>query len=104
MADHVMKPEGEMKAAMTDYELHAEWLFFGAAAIVGGLTLAYLYGQRMQVSYEDRVQQTIATDDREFCETVGAHVGTPQFVTCAKGLIVIRQRQADRDRAAQDFF
>ena len=89
---------------LTESEVKAEWLFFGAAAVLAGLTLAYLYGQRMQAAYEDSVQQAIAAEDREFCETMGARVGAPQFVTCGKGLILIRQRQADRDRLAQDLF
>lgn len=93
-----------MKSSFVDDELPAEWLFFGAAAIIASLALAYVYGQQMRGAYEDRVQQAIAAEDHEFCETVGAHAGTPQFVTCAKGLIGIRQGQADRDMAAQDFF
>jgi hypothetical protein len=49
---------------------------------------------------DDQLRQAIADEDRVFCEKFGMPAGTPQFVACGQELGIIRQKQADRDRAA----
>jgi|HubBroStandDraft_1064217.scaffolds.fasta_scaffold272246_2 hypothetical protein len=61
---------------------------------------AFSYGQKMRAIAEDRLWRTIADEDRAFCEKFGMRADTPRFVTCGQELWIIRQRQADRDRAA----
>jgi hypothetical protein len=60
----------------------------------------YVYGQKMQAIAENQLRQTIADEDRVFCAKFGMSAGTPQFVLCGQELEIIRQKQADRDRAA----
>jgi hypothetical protein len=56
----------------------------------------------MQAIAEDQLWRTIAGEDRVFCEKFGMHAGTPQSETCGQELEIIRQKQADRDRAAAE--
>jgi hypothetical protein len=67
---------------------------------VGVLYATFLYGQKRLAIAEDRLRQTLADEDRAFCEKFGMRAGTSQFVACGQELGIIRQAQADRERAA----
>jgi hypothetical protein len=62
------------------------------------------YGQKMRAIEEDQLRQTIAEEDRAFCEKFGMSAGTTQFSGCVQQLGIIRQKQADRERAAAQGF
>jgi hypothetical protein len=68
----------------------------GAAVLYKGFN----YDQKVRVITEDQLRQTIADEDRAFCEKFGMHAGAPQFVACGEELGMIRQKQIDRDWAA----
>jgi hypothetical protein len=77
------------------------WLVLVIAVLGAGvLYAAFISGQRMRAIAEAQLQQTAADEDRAFCEKFGMRAGTPQFVACGLELWIIRQKQADRDRAA----
>jgi hypothetical protein len=77
------------------------WLVLVIAVLGAGVLYGlFLYGQRMRAIAEDQLQQTIADEDRAFCEKFGMRVGTPQFIACSQEIGIIRQKQIDRDRAA----
>jgi hypothetical protein len=70
-----------------------------AALTAGVLYAAFVLGPEMRAEATDRLQQTIADEDRAFCEKLGMRAETSEFVACAGELGIIRQRQADRDAA-----
>jgi hypothetical protein len=77
------------------------WLVLVIAVLGAGVLYGlFLYGQRMRAIAEDQLQQTIADEDRAFCEKFGMRAGTPQFIACSQEIGIIRQKQIDRDRAA----
>jgi hypothetical protein len=77
------------------------WLVLVIAVLGAGVLYGlFLYGQRMRAIAEDQLQQTIADEDRAFCEKFGMRVGRPQFIACSQEIGIIRQKQIDRDRAA----
>jgi hypothetical protein len=81
------------------------WLVLVIAVLgVGVLYGIVNYGQTMRANALDQLRQTIADEDRAFCEKFGMHAGAPEFVACRQELGTIRQKQADRERAARDFF
>jgi hypothetical protein len=80
---------------------YAHWLILAIVVLgVGVLYEAFRYGQKMRAIAEDQLQRTVADEDSAFCEKFGMRAGTPQFVACGEELGIIRQKQADRDRAA----
>lgn len=79
----------------------AHWLVLVIAVLGAGVLYAtFISGQKMLAIAEDKLRQTVADEDRAFCEKFGMRDGTPEFVACGQGLGIIRQKQADRDRAA----
>ena len=77
------------------------WLVLVIAVLGAGVLYgAFIYGQKRLAIVEDQLRQTTAEEDRAFCEKFGMRAGTPQFVACGQELGIIRQKQADRDRAA----
>jgi hypothetical protein len=78
-----------------------QWLALVIAVLVAGvLYAAFISGQKMLAIAEDQRRQAVADEDRAFCEEVGMRAGTPESVACGQGLGIIRQKQADHDRAA----
>lgn len=73
-----------------------------AAAVLAacGLYAIFVLGPTMRATATDRLQQTIADEDRAFCAKLGLRAGTSEFVTCGQELGIVRQKQTDRDRAA----
>lgn len=83
----------------------AHWIALVIAVLVSGvLYAAFLYGQKMLAIAEDQRRQTVAEEDRAFCDKFGMRAGTPEFVACGQELEIIRRKQADRDRAAAEGF
>ena len=79
----------------------AHWLALVIAVLGAGVLYAtFISGQKMLAIAEDQLRQTVADDDRAFCEKFGMRAGTPQFLACGQELGIVRQKQADRDRAA----
>ena len=79
----------------------AHWLVLVIAVLGAGvLYAAFIYDQKRLAIVEDRLQRTVADEDSTFCEKFGMRAGTPQFFACSQELGIIRQKQADRDRAA----
>ena len=79
----------------------ARWLVLLIAVLGAGVLYAtFISGQKMLAIAEDQVRQTVADEDRAFCEKFGMRAGMPQFLACGQELGIIRQKQADRDRAA----
>ncbi len=72
-----------------------------AALFAFGLYVAFIAGPAMRASAAARLDYVIADESRDFCEKFGMRAGTSEFFACAKELAVIRQKQADRDRAAE---
>jgi hypothetical protein len=78
----------------------AHWIALVIAVLgVGVLYAAFIYGQKMLAIAEDQRWQAVADEDRAFCNKFGMRAGTPEFVACGQELGIIRQKQADRDRA-----
>ena len=48
----------------------------------------------------DDLERTIADEDRQFCERFGLRSDSAAFTACSRELAIVRQNQADRDRAA----
>jgi hypothetical protein len=83
----------------------AHWLALVIAVLgVGLLYAAFISAQKMLAIAEDQRRQTVADEDRAFCDKFGMRAGTPEFVACRQELGIIRQKQADRDRAAAQGF
>ena len=82
----------------------AGWRFayWPAAAVLaaGALYAIFVLAPEMRAAAADRLQQAIADEDRAFCEKFGMRAGTSEFVACGQELGIVRQNQADRDRAA----
>jgi hypothetical protein len=77
------------------------WLLLVIAVLGAGVLYEIAnYGEKMRAIAEDQVRQTVADEDRRFCEKFGMHTGTPQFDKCRQELGVIRQKQGDRGRQA----
>ena len=77
------------------------WLVLVIAVLGAGvLYAAFISGQKRLAIAQDQLRQTTAEEDRAFCEKFGMRAGTPQFVACSQELGIIRQKQADRDKAA----
>ena len=54
----------------------------------------------MRAAAKEQLEQTIADEDRRVCETFGVHSGSAAFAACSSELAIIRQKQVDRDSAA----
>lgn len=77
------------------------WLLL-VIAVLGAAVLyaSFNYGQKMRAIAEYQLRETIAAEDRTFCEKFGGRPSTPQYIACCQELWIIRQKQADRESAA----
>ena len=73
-----------------------------AVSLAFGLHALFISGPAMRAAAQDRLERTIADEDRGFCEMFGARPGTDAFAACSKALASIRQKQLDRDSAAAE--
>ena len=65
-----------------------------------GLYVLFFSGPAMRAAADERLERTIADEDRQFCETFGMRSASAAFTACSRELAIIRQKQADRDNAA----
>jgi hypothetical protein len=54
----------------------------------------------MRTVARERLSQAIADETKGFCEKFGMRAGTAEFLRCSDELAAIRQKQTERDRAA----
>ena len=70
-----------------------------AVAAVGAILAAFgiyqivVSGLALRAAAEQRLQQTIAEEDRAFCGKFGMREGTSEFASCSHELAVIRANQ-----------
>ena len=77
------------------------YLTFAAALAAGGLWAALIEGPAMRASTQQQLDHEFTAENLGFCEKFGMRSGASEFLTCIHELAIIRQRQADRDRAAE---
>jgi hypothetical protein len=73
----------------------AYWLIILGTALA--LYKSYNVGRDMRAIAQERFDQAIASEDRNFCEKFGLPTGTSRYLSCCQELSIIRQRQRDRD-------
>ncbi|WP_342725662.1 hypothetical protein AAFG07_01305 [Bradyrhizobium sp. B097] len=76
------------------------YVLFATAFLAVGLYILFISGPAMHAATRERLAQTIAEEDRSFCEQFAAQSGTAGFAACRRELAMVRQRQAERDNAA----
>lgn len=65
-----------------------------------GLNALFFSGPAMRIAAQEQLEQTIAAEDRGFCEMFGMRSDSAAFAACSRELAIIRKRQVDRDSAA----
>jgi len=73
---------------------------FIAALLACGLYAVFVAGPAMRTVAAERLSQAIADETKGFCEKFGMRSGTAEFLKCSDELATIRQKQTERDRAA----
>ncbi len=73
---------------------------FIAALLACGLYAVFVAGPAMRAVAAERLSQAIADETKGFCEKFGMRAGTAEFLKCSDELVTIRQKQTERDRAA----
>ena len=73
---------------------------FIAAMLACGLYAVFITGPSMRADAQARLTQTIADETKGFCEKFGMRAGSAEFLDCSRELATVRERQAERDRAA----
>ena len=92
----VRSPASEPSAARGGALLRAAyWVVFALLAGFGIYTAA-VTGPEARAGADQRLQQTIAEENRAFCEKFGMRVGTDEFAACGRELMIIRQNQQKR--------
>jgi hypothetical protein len=71
-----------------------------AALVAFGLWAVLIEGPAMRSSAQERLNHEIAAENI-VCEKFGMRSGTSEFLACSKELAIVRQKQADRDHAAE---
>jgi hypothetical protein len=72
-----------------------------AILVAYGLYAAFLAAPAYRAIAQQQLAQALADEDRRFCGKFGIQAGTTEFRKCSEQLAVIRQNQADRDRASE---
>jgi hypothetical protein len=73
---------------------------FVAAMLACGLYAVFVAGPAMRAVAGERLSQDIAAETKAFCEKFGMRAGTADFLICSDELAAVRQKQTERDRAA----
>jgi hypothetical protein len=71
-----------------------------AAMLACGLYAVFVTGPAMRADAGERLSQAIADETKAFCEQFGMRAGSADFRRCSDELAAIRQKQTERDRAA----
>jgi hypothetical protein len=69
-----------------------------------GLYSIFVSAPATRAFAKEQLARTIADENRAVCEKFGMRAGTSQFLDCAEVLATVRQKQADRDHAAEQGF
>jgi len=75
------------------------YLLLLAVLLLFGLYALFIAGPAMHVAASEQIERTLADENREICEMFGARSGDA-FAACSRALAAVRQKQADRDKAA----
>ena len=73
---------------------------FTAVMVACGLYAGLISAPAIRATAQKQLEQTIADENRAFCEKFGMRLGTSEFVECGEQLAIVRQKQIDRDSAA----
>jgi len=71
-----------------------------AALLACGLYAVFVTGPSMRANAQAQLTQSIAEETRGFCEKFGMRAGSAEYVDCSRELATVRERQAQRIRAA----
>jgi hypothetical protein len=71
-----------------------------AAMLACGFYVVFISGPAMCALGQEKLAQTLADETAGFCEKFGMRVGSAEFLKCSDELAAIRQKQTERDRAA----
>jgi hypothetical protein len=74
--------------------------FLVAAMVAYGLYVVFVSGPAMRALGQEKLAQTLADETKAFCEKFGMRAGTSEFLDCSRELGAVRERQIERDRAA----
>lgn len=66
-----------------------------------GLYVIFVAGPAQRALAQDQLARTIADETRAICGKFGMREGTSQFLDCAEMLATVRQKQFERDHAAE---
>ncbi|WP_022721002.1 hypothetical protein [Rhodopseudomonas sp. B29] len=92
---NVAFPSGVMRIGIACYALLL------AVLVAYGLHAMLVSGPEIRRAAQDNVARVIADEDRQFCATLGVQPTSAAFPACRAGLATIRQKQTDRDTAAE---
>lgn len=73
---------------------------FAVVTLVFCLYVVLISGPATRAAGQEKLAQTIADETRSFCEKFGMREGSTEFLHCSRELATIRERQLERDRAA----
>jgi len=76
------------------------FVVFTAALLACGFYAVFVAGPAMRAVAAERLSQDIADETKGFCEKFGMRAGTAKFLECSDELATVRQKQTERDRAA----
>jgi hypothetical protein len=77
---------------------------FAAVTLVFCLYVVLVSGPATRAAEQEKLAQTISGETRAFCEKFGMREGSREFLDCSLELATIRERQIERDRAADQGF
>ena len=76
------------------------YALLGAVLVAFGLYAVFISGPVMRTQAQEQLARIIADEDRAVCGTFGIRAESSKFPACAQSLAMVRQKQAERDRAA----
>ena len=71
-----------------------------ALVVTFGQYALFISGPAAQAAAQEQLKRSIAEEDRDVCGQFGIRPGSSQFDVCSRELAVVRQKQADREKAA----
>ncbi|WBL77428.1 hypothetical protein I3J27_31110 [Bradyrhizobium xenonodulans] len=71
------------------------------AMLACGLYALLITGPAMRIAAAAQPAREISNENTGFCEKFSVRAGTPDFLKCADELSLVRQKQTERDGAAE---
>lgn len=87
--------------ASTQARYRSIYFLLLAALTACGLWVALIEGPAMHASALERLDREITAENLGFCEKFGMRSGTSEFLACTSELAIVRQKQTERDQAAE---